>query len=227
LLANQLGLPADREVHIAQPPDLQTERVAKQAVGDLIELAKAKRPDLAAAEAQVRAAQSNIRVQQAFAKPSLSLFGTAGTTHAVPGSDPRSGAIGLQLNIPFFTGYRNTYQIVQAREQLELQQATRDKLATDVALDVWTAYQDLRTQGQALMTSTELVTSAQESYNVALARYRAGVGTITDLLNAQSALSSAQLEVIRARFNWNVAKATLAKAIGVLEPELIKERAQQ
>jgi outer membrane protein len=227
LLANQLGLPADREVHIAQPPDLQTQRVAEQAVGDLIELAKAKRPDLAAAQAQVRAAQSNIRVQQAFAKPSLSLFGTAGATHAVPGSDPRSGAIGLQLNIPFFTGYRNTYQIVQAREQLELQQATRDKLATDVALDVWTAYQDLRTQGQALTTSTELVASAQESYNVALARYRAGVGTITDLLNAQSALSNAQLEVIRARFNWNVAKATLAKAIGLLEPELIKERPQQ
>ena len=227
LLANQLGLPADRELHIAPPPDLQTQRVAEQAVGELIELAKAKRPDLAAAQAQVRAAQSNIRVQQAFAKPSLSLFGTAGVTHAVPGSDPRSGAIGLQLNIPFFTGYRNTYQIVQAREQLELQQAVRDKLATDVALDVWTAYQDLRTQGQALTTSTELVASAQESYNVALARYRAGVGTITDLLNAQSALSSAQLEVIRARFNWNVAKATLAKAIGLLEPELIKERAQQ
>jgi len=78
-----------------------------------------------------------------------------------------------------------------------------------------------------LTTSTELVASAQDSYNVALARYRAGVGTITDLLNAQSALSSAQLEVIRARFNWNVAKATLAKAIGLLEPELIKERAQQ
>jgi TolC family type I secretion outer membrane protein len=227
LLANQLGLPADRELHIAQPPDLQAQRVAEQAVGELIELAKAQRPDLAAAQAQVRAAESNIRVQQAFAKPSLSLFGTAGVTHAVPGSDPRSGAIGLQLNIPLFTGYRNTYQIVQAREQLELQQATRDKLATDVALDVWTAYQDLRTQGQALTTSTELVTSAQESYNVALARYRAGVGTITDLLNAQSALSSAQLEVIRARFNWNVAKATLAKAIGLLEPELIKERAKQ
>jgi len=157
----------------------------------------------------------------------LSLFGTTGATRAVPGADPRSGAIGLQITIPFFTGYRNTYQIQQAREQLDLQLATRDKLATDVALDVWTAYQELRTQGQALTTATELVASAQESYNVALARYRAGVGIITDLLNAQSALSSAQLQAIQARFNWNVAKAALAKAIGVLEPELIKERAAQ
>jgi outer membrane protein TolC len=224
VLANQLGLSADREVHIAPPPDFQAEKVAERAVGELIELAKTRRPDLAAAQAQVRAAESNIKVQQALGKPSLSLFGTAGATHSVPGSDPRSGAIGLQLSIPFFTGYRNTYQILQAREQLDLQQATRDKLATDVSLDVWTAYQDLRTQGQALTTASELLASAQESYNVALARYRAGVGAITDLLNAQSALSNAQLEVIRARFNWNVAKATLAKAIGLLQPDLLKSQ---
>ena len=69
-------------------------------------------------------------------------------------------------------------------------------------------------------TATELLASAQESYNVALARYRAGVGSITDLLNAQSALASAQLQVIQARFRWNLAKATLAKAIGLLEPDL-------
>jgi TolC family type I secretion outer membrane protein len=226
-LANQLGLQADREIRIAPPPDLKTQQLAEQAVGQLIEMAKAKRPDLAAAQAQVRAAQSNIRVQEAFGKPTLSLFGSVGATHAVPGADPRSGAIGLQLNIPFFTGFRSTYQIQQAREQLELQQATRDKLATDIALDVWTAYQDLRTQGQTLTTATELVASAQESYNVALARYRAGVGTVTDLLNAQSALASAQLQQIQARFSWNVSKATLAKALGVLEPDLIKERSQQ
>jgi outer membrane protein TolC len=82
----------------------------------------------------------------------------------------------------------------------------------------------LRTQGQALTTSTELVASAQESYNVALARYKAGVGTVTDLLNAQSALAGANLQKIQARFRWNLAKATLAKAIGVLEPDLVADR---
>jgi outer membrane protein TolC len=129
----------------------------------------------------------------------------------------------VQLNIPLFTGFANTYQTLQARGQLEVQQATRDKLATDVSLDVWRAYQDLRTQGQSLTTATELLASAQESYNVALARYRAGVGTITDLLNAQSALASGQLQVIQARYRWNLSKATLAKAIGVLDPNLVSD----
>jgi outer membrane protein TolC len=129
----------------------------------------------------------------------------------------------LQLSIPLFTGFQNSYQTLQAREQLEAQVATRDRLSTDVTLEVWRSYQDLRTQRQALATATELQMSAQESYNVALARYRAGVGTITDLLNAQSALASARLQVIQARFAWNLAKANLAKAIGVLSPGLVSQ----
>jgi outer membrane protein len=224
ILANALGLSAERELRIARPPDLQAEKVAAEAVDRLIELAKERRPDLAAAQAQVRAAESNIKLQESFGKPSVSAFGTAGATQLIPGQDPRSGAIGLQINIPLFTGFQNTYQTYFAREQLEAQMATRDKLATDVTLDVWRAYQDLRTQGQALATANELVASAQESYNVALARYKAGVGTITDLLNAQSALAGARLQTIQARYQWNLAKATLAKAIGVLEPELVAER---
>ncbi len=47
--------------------------------------------------------------------------------------------------------------------------------------------------------------------------------TIIDLLNAQSALASAQLQRIRARYQWNLAKVTLARAIGVLDPALIAE----
>ncbi len=223
VLANSLGLSAERDLRIAQPPDLEAQKVAERAVDELITQAKASRPDLAASEAQVRAAQSNIKVQESAGKPIVSLFSTFSGTQANPGPSPATGIIGVQVSIPLFTGYQNTYQILQARNQLELQVATRDKLATDVTLDVWRAYQDLRTQGQSLTTAGELLASAQESYNVALARYKAGVGTIIDLLNAQSALASAQLQVIQARYQWNLAKATLAKAIGVLEPGLVAE----
>lgn len=223
-LANALGLDADTRLRIAPPPDVEVQRAAERAVDELIQEAKRRRPELAAAEARVRAAESNIKVQQAGGKPSISAFGTAGALQSFPGPDPRSAAIGLQINIPLFTGYRNTYQVLQAREQLEAQVAVRDQLATDVTLDVWRAYQDLRTQRQALTTATELVASAQENYKVALARYKAGVGTITDLLNAQSGLASADLQQIQARYRWNIAKATLAKAVGVLEPGFLAQR---
>jgi TolC family type I secretion outer membrane protein len=221
ILANALGLSASQPLRIAPPPDLEAQQVAERAVDDLIETAKRMRPDLTAAQAQVRAAQSNITVQRSAALPSVSAFGSLGATQSSPGSDPRSGVIGLQVNIPLFTGYRNSYRVLQAREQLESQAASRDRLSRDVELDVWRAYQDLRTQRQSLDTSEDLLASADESYKVALARYRAGVGTITDLLNAQSALADAQVQRIRARYQWNLAKANLAKAIGVLQPDLL------
>ncbi len=224
VLANTLGLSAEQPLTIAPPPDLEARQVAERAVSQLIEVARTRRPDLAAAQAQVRAAESNIKVQESAGKPTVSLFAGLGATASAPGLDPGTGSIGLQLRIPLFTGYRSTYQILQAREQLEVQTATRDRLATDVSLDVWRAYQDLQTQGQSLTTTDELVASAQESYNAALARYKAGVGTIIDLLNAQSALASAQLQRIQARYRWNLAKVTLARAIGVLDPALIAER---
>jgi len=224
VLANTLGLSAEQPLSIATPPDLEASQVAQRAVAQLIEVARTRRPDLAAAQAQVRAAQSNIKVQESAGKPTLSLFAGLGANAAAPGLDPNTGSIGLQLRIPLFTGYQSTYQILQARDQLEVQTATRDRLAADVSLDVWRAYQDLQTQGQSLSTTEELVASAQESYNAALARYKAGVGTIIDLLNAQSALASAQLQRIQARYRWNLAKVTLARAIGVLEPALIAER---
>jgi TolC family type I secretion outer membrane protein len=223
VLANTLGLSAEQPLGIAPPPDLEARQVAERAVSQLIETARARRPDLAAAQAQVRAAQSNIKVQESAGKPTVSLFAGLGATASAPGLDPGTGSIGLQVRIPLFTGYQSTYQILQAREQLEVQTASRDRLATDVSLDVWRAYQDLQTQGQSLTTTEELVASAQESYNAALARYKAGVGTIIDLLNAQSALASAQLQRIQARYRWNVAKVTLARAIGVLDPALLAE----
>ncbi|MCC7547631.1 MAG: TolC family protein [Burkholderiales bacterium] len=225
VLANSLGLPAQQPLRIAPPPDLALQRAGDQAVEELIAAAREQRPDLAAAQAQVRAARSAIDVARAATRPSLSAFGSVGATQSTPGSDPRSGAIGLQLRIPIFTGYRDSYRVQQARDQLDLELANRDRLGNDVALDVWTAYQDLRTERTALDTSADLVASAQENYSVALGRYRAGVGTVTDLLNAQSALADAELRRIQARYRWNVSKAALARAIGVLQPALARSAA--
>jgi len=222
-LASALGLSAQHPVRIAPPPDLAVQREGEQAVEELIAAARAQRPDLAAADAQVRAARSAVDVARAVARPSLSAFGSVGATQSTPGGDPRSGAIGLQLRIPIFTGYRNTYRIQQARDQLELEQATRDRVENDVALEVWTAWQDLRTERAALDTADDLVASAQENYSVALGRYRAGVGTVTDLLNAQSALANAELRRIEARYRWNVSRAALARAIGVMQPGLARD----
>jgi outer membrane protein TolC len=131
--------------------------------------------------------------------------------------------VGLSVNIPIFLGYQPTYRIRAAREQVEVQAATRDRLRNDVSLEVWQSYQTVRTQRESFAASTDLVTSATESWELALGRYRAGAGSVTDLLNAQSALAQARTQRIQARYRWNVAKVTLAKAIGTLDTTLFDD----
>jgi outer membrane protein len=66
------------------------------------------------------------------------------------------------------------------------------------------------------------VSSAEQSYRVALGRYKAGVGNIIDTLNAQSALASARQQKIQAALNSNIARATLAQAVGALDNAMIQ-----
>jgi outer membrane protein len=90
-----------------------------------------------------------------------------------------------------------------------------------VALDVWEAYQNLSTATQTIRTTLDLLASAEQSERVALGRYKAGVGNILDVLNAQSALANARLQRIQAMLDWQVSRATLARAVGALDSRLL------
>ena len=139
--------------------------------------------------------------------------GSTATTHG--------NTIGLTLTIPFFSGFDTTYKVRSAQAKAESAGAQREALRQQVALDVWTAYQNLSTSTQAIRSTADLLASAEQSERVALGRYKAGVGTILDLLNAQSALASARLQRIQAMLDWNVSRAALAKAVGTLDSSLL------
>jgi len=90
-----------------------------------------------------------------------------------------------------------------------------------VALEVWENYQSLSTATQTVRSSADLLSSAEQSERVALGRYKAGVGNILDVLNAQSALAAARLQRIQAMLDWQVSRAALARSIGALDSSLL------
>ena len=175
-----------------------------------------------AAEAQERAARAGVDLARANGLPTLSLgagpswVGGSGNT-----IDTHSNSIGLTLTLPLFSGFNTTYNVRAAQARVEVAGAQRENLRLQVALDVWTAYQSLITATQAIRTTADLLASAEQSENVALGRYKAGVGSILDVLNAQSALAAARLQRIQARLDWNVSRATLAKGLGTLDSSLL------
>lgn len=216
-LANAMGLPADRAVSLAPPPDMAADAQFEQKVVELIETAKRQRPDLAAAEAQVMAARSGIDAAQARGRPSISLFANRNELHSSMADAARGNVIGLSLNVPIFSGFDTTYRVRAAEAQLDVRMAERDRLVLQVSLDVWRAYHSLLTDTQAVSAADDLLSSAAQSEKVALGRYRAGVGAILDLLNAQSTLASARQQHIQALYNWRLSRIKLAQAMGQLD----------
>ena len=128
----------------------------------------------------------------------------------------------MSVSVPIFSGYAPTYRIRAAEAQVEARNAQLERLRLQVALDVWVAYQNLITATQSLRTTADLLSSAEQSERVALGRYKAGVGSILDVLNAQSALASARQQRIQSTFNWNISRATLAQAMGSLDANLLQ-----
>jgi outer membrane protein TolC len=68
-----------------------------------------------------------------------------------------------------------------------------------------------------VLTAEDLLASAQQSSEVALGRYKAGVGTVLDLLAAQSALADARAQRVQARLAWSVSLAQLTHDAGLLD----------
>ncbi|MBS1144147.1 MAG: TolC family protein [Proteobacteria bacterium] len=224
-LANALGFEAQQRIVLAELPALPADWVFQKEIDALIAEAQARRPDLKAAEAQLKAAEASVDLARAQGRPTVSL--AAGPTwQNNAGVVTQGGSIGLTLNVPIFTGFDTTYRVRSAAAQADVRAAQRDRIKNQIALDVWRAYQSLTTATQSLKTSADLVASAEQSERVALGRYKAGVGTVLDLLVAQSALASARLQRIQAQLDWNVYRATLAQSMGALDYTLLQPAAE-
>jgi outer membrane protein TolC len=189
-------------------------------VDALIASALRGRPDLAAARSQAEAARAGIGEARSSLLPSLSLGATAARTYAttIP-NGANSYNIALGLAIPLFNGFSRQYDLRAAEYEAQAASARTETLRQQVVYQVFTAYYALQTATRRVHTARDLLASATQSNEVALARYKAGVGSVLDLLAAQSALANARAQVVDARLSWSVSLAQLAHDAGVLDPK--------
>lgn len=218
VLATAMGLPATTRFDFGELPlDVPTRRVS-EAVDALIERAVSQRPDLAAARAAAERADVRIRAVRSQFLPSVGVTGTAGPSWLSGSGSTIAHSIAVGMRWPLFTGFRNVYDTRQAEIEAQLAREDVRQLEQQVDLQVWTSYYALQTAAQRLATARDLLTSARQSVDVAQSRYRAGVGSILDLLTAESALESARAQEVQARTDWFLSVAQLAHDTGSLEP---------
>ncbi len=216
-LAVSIGLPANTPYDIEVPPPDTSVAAIADSVDVLIREALRSRPDLAAAEAQFERARARVSELKAARLPALTLNGTGGRTYL--SSLPNGGnnyTLTLGLRIPLFAGFSRAYDQAQAEAAAAAASAQLDVLRQQVIFQVFSSYYTLQTATRRVRTADDLLASAQQSADVALGRYRAGVGTVLDLLTAQSALANARAQQVQARWVWQQALSQLAHDVGVL-----------
>jgi outer membrane protein len=219
-LANIMGFDASQQYTLQKIEAETPDPVIEQDIGKLITDARKKRPDLAAAESQIKAAEAQLRATKATGMPII----TVGALAGISNPDIQNSTIGITLNVPLFSGFKTTYQTRAAEAQVEGKVADRDRLANQIALDVWKAYQGMLTNSQALRSADDLVLAATQSEKMILGRYKAGVGNILDTLSAQSALANARQQRVAALYNFLISRFALAQAIGELDLTQISGR---
>lgn len=227
VLATLMGLAANTGVNL---PDLEGTPVddnPQPVLDDLLTEAQQKHPALAAARARVEAAQAAVRSNRAAGLPTVALNAGSNRTSSIAGeaglaSVERSSSIGVQISMPLFEGFLRHYQVRSSEADTKRSEAQLADSEQQVTLEVWRAFQNLQSQAESVRAAEVLVSSARESFRVALGRYRSGLGSITDLLSAQSAQAAAEQQRIKSLSAWYAARLRLAASTGRLDLAAIK-----
>jgi len=216
-LAVSMGYPANVPYDVrVETPEIPSEGLA-QTIDGLIDQVLTTRPDLLAARSHALESAAKVKEARSNMLPSLSLSGSAGRTWIddLPGFYDDYNAA-LLAHIPVFNGFSYQYDLMKAKAEAEAAEEHARRVEEQVIYQVFAAHSDFLTASERVKTADDLVASGVQSEEVALGRYREGVGNILDLLSAQRVLAVARAQQISARLGWFTALAQLAHDVGIL-----------
>jgi outer membrane protein len=187
-------------------------------VDQAIALAMDDRPDLLSLRNQRDAALRFARAENDLSYPTVSLVGTIGDAVEYDSHLPAHYAAGgVLLDVPLFTGglYAARQHAAAYRAQIA-DESLRDA-EDNAGRDVRVAWLNLRTAGQGLLTTEELLKNAVQADQLAQARYKVGSSSIVELSQAELTRTSAEIGRASARYDVLTARAILDYQMGLLK----------
>lgn len=131
-----------------------------------------------------------------------------------PDSTLPVGSMGVVAEYPIFDGGRIRSQISEQETKFAAQQQQLRKLALQVRLDVETAIINVNSARERVFATKKAIEQSEESFRIEQEKYDLGKGSITDVLDAQSAMLEAQSSYYRSLAEYNIAVAQLGMATG-------------
>lgn len=214
-LATAMGLPAETPLEIAPSPGCPAPPDA-EGLSRVLDEAVSRRAAVKAAEREVEAAARNAAAARSAWFPRVVVFGTWGREDAAWLPRDRTWSAGVALSVPIFTGFSRVHDVAKSRAELAAAEAGRDQAALSARQEAWEAFSAYREAYERAEACRELVMEARESRRLAKERYEVGAGTLTDLLDAETALSRAEAARVSAEWGCRAARARHLWSLGRL-----------
>lgn len=213
-----VGLPPDTCISIdSLPQELPVIDIAGN-LSCLLELAKLKRPDIGIAVAAIKLQEDQLALAYSNSMPVVTANANWTQVRFIS-PRKRSGyneTASIEVNMPIFQGFYHMNRQRQFRAQIEKAMANLDVKLAQVSLEVVNNYYLLKSAEAALPSSAAAVAFSTRAYRGFVVQYRTGTATITDMLNALTALSNARAQEVLNRTQWASSLANLAFSVGVL-----------
>ncbi|OGC85443.1 MAG: hypothetical protein A2W07_04495 [candidate division Zixibacteria bacterium RBG_16_43_9] len=210
---NILGLPQEAQIELEgelffKPIEVELEDATQQAL--------LQRPELKSLDFQKRIAQKGLAIAKAGNKPSL--IGIANYDYKNPFySEKRWDSdwnFTLSLNFPLFDGFATRSKVNQARSDLKQLDLGEQDLKEGIKLEVKEAVTSLDLAKETILSQQETVNQAKESLRIAKVQYAQGIITSLEEMDAELALTFAQINYLQALADYLRAQAQYNKAVG-------------
>ncbi len=213
-LVRALNLPPDAPLTLADSLGSLPAADAATDEAATVERALSRRPDIRAAEAQARAARSQVSALRAERLPSIGVVADDGLnglsyTHLLG-----TYAYGLQLSVPIFEGFARAGRIQEQEAVVGEADVRLRDLRLQATTDVRGALLDLASAREQVGAAQERLRLAEQELAQARDRFRAGVAGNADVISASLLLNQSRTLAIDAQTNYQAARIGLARAEG-------------
>jgi outer membrane protein TolC len=220
-LARVIGLPTGQEFQVSDTVPYAP--LESMTLDQALRQAYTTRPDYLSAEARVRAAALARQASAAENFPSLSTamnFGDIGNPNF--GTSHETFALAVTLNVPIFQGSRVRADKLQADAAFERRRAELADLRGRIDDQVRTAFFNLKSSADLVAVAQSNIDLAGQTLTQAQDRFRAGVADNLEVVQAQESVASANQSHIASLYSFNLAKISLALALGVAEKSALQ-----
>ena len=208
-----VGLPMDTNLKL---DNILVYTAYDRTMEDCLAYAAEHRPELEQAKQNVEAYRGALKVARSGHMPQVA----ASASHSWsdtnwPGDENGNWGVGVSVEMNVFDTGVTLSKIHGAEADLKNAEETYRDTVDSVNLDVRNNYLSLREAEKRIGNTKLAVEQADEDYRIAQLRYMSGVGTNTDVLDAQVALTKAKTNYTQALYDYNTSKTALETSIGV------------